>query len=136
MNMEKSDIIRDVYYILITFLMIFLILKIVFMSEEIMTVLKVAASIFWILVLPGFPLTYLYKKINFIERISLGTLLSASLMGIGSYYLGLLGIHVKYSMIYLPIIYISLTLLVMLIKSMKSKSQNSSNTLTISSGSM
>ncbi|MFC1454712.1 hypothetical protein ACFLQI_01345 [Candidatus Undinarchaeota archaeon] len=96
-----------------SFLLLFLLLKIVFFKESLFTILKVDFAFFWIFLLPGLPLTYLFKFPQFYQRLIIGSALGASLIGFSSYYLGLLGLNVLYSGILLPPIYAAITILVM-----------------------
>ena len=117
--MKKISVPRDLYMLAGAFIALIIILKIVFINEDIPTIARFTASFFWLLVLPAFPLTYIYKNLNFIERLSLSVVASAGLMGIGTYYLGLIGIHIRYSILLLPVVYICLTLLVLVLVKMR-----------------
>jgi len=78
-------------------------LQVLFYKEATITVFRVSASFFWILVLPGFGITYLWD-LEFPERFTISVPISAAIIGIFSYYLGLVGVHVKTSLYLLPII--------------------------------
>lgn len=80
------------------------IMKVVFYKQDIVTTTRTALSLFWMLTLPGYELLYCWKeKLGFMERIIVGTAAGAAVTAIASYYLGLLGLHVKYHGIVLPI---------------------------------
>jgi uncharacterized membrane protein len=85
------------------FIITFTIIRLLFYKEEIITVFRVAAAFYWLLILPGIGITYLWK-LDFVERFVLSITLSAAIIGIFSYYLGLVGIHVKTSAYLLPVL--------------------------------
>lgn len=91
----------------ILFLLGVIVLKIVFYKESILTILRIIISFFWILVLPGFVLMYNWKEeMNFEERAIWSIPLSAAIIGVTSYYLGLIGFYIKYHGILLPAVFI------------------------------
>ena len=54
---------------------------------------------------------YLREKIDFIERFIIGIALAAGMIGIISYYVGLMGLNVKYHAIVLPLFLILIGLI-------------------------
>ena len=114
----KNKLPTDLYYLAGSFITLLVILRIVFINEDLFAILKFSSSFFWIFVIPAFIMTYLYK-INFIERFAISVVLSAALMGIGMYYLGLMGVNIKYSVMLLPIVYSSFSALVMVLYRVK-----------------
>ena len=101
----KAGDLNDIHKLLISFFVVFVIAKLVFFQEDVLMVLKVVSSLFWLFVLPGFGITYLWR-LRFIERFVLSIALGSAVVGIGSYYLGLIGLHVAYSSYVLPTIFI------------------------------
>ena len=92
--------------LLILFILIF---KIVYFKESLFIVFRTVLSIFWLFVLPGyFIMFYWHEKLRFTERLIIGIAFSAAIIGIFSYYLGLIGLNIKYHGILLPIILILL----------------------------
>ncbi len=80
------------------------IMKIVFYKQDIAATTRTALSLFWMLTLPGYALLCYWKeKLGFMERIIVGTAAAAAVTAIASYYLGALGLHVKYHGIVLPV---------------------------------
>lgn len=80
------------------------IMKSVFYRQDFITTTRTAMSLFWMLTLPGYALLCYWKeKLGFMERIVVGTAAGAAVTAIASYYLGLLGLHVKYHGIALPV---------------------------------
>ena len=83
---------------------IVVIIKIAFYKEGISIVIRTAFGIFWLFILPGVSILYYWhEKMAFIERLIIGIVLSSALIGISSYYLGLLGLHIKYHAVVIPL---------------------------------
>ena len=94
---------KEFAYTGILFLLMIGIFKIVFFNENLFIVIKIVASLFWLFVLPGFIAMFYWKEqMDFIERLIIGTVLSAGINGIVSYYLGLIGLHIQYHVFILP----------------------------------
>ena len=92
---------KSVFSILLVLIVLF---KVVFFKEDILVVLKIVLSIFWMFMLPGYVIMiYWSGKLDFIERLIIGTALSTAIMGVFSYYLGLAGLHIKYHTFILPL---------------------------------
>ncbi|MBU4246008.1 hypothetical protein L6303_03680 [archaeon] len=91
-----------------------LIIRIIFFDEGWAVVLKICMMIYGMFILPGIGITYLLKDINFFERLALSVAISAALLGTSAYYLGILGVHVKYSAIALPVFFSIISLTIML----------------------
>ena len=108
MKKENFNIIKKEAVYLGSLLIIFLaIFQIVFYNESFIIVLKIVLSLFWFFVIPGYTLMYYWKeKLDFTERIIIGTAICSGLIGILSYYLGLLGINIKYHIFILPVLII------------------------------
>ena len=105
MNKEVFNIIRkESAYIGILFLALLVVFKIVYYKESITVLLRSAASLFWLFAVPGyFIMLYWREKLDFTERILIGIGLSAAIIGISSYYLGLIGMGIKYHGIFMPL---------------------------------
>jgi uncharacterized membrane protein len=106
--LDKERIIKlknESLWLLVLLAVSLILFKIVFYKESILAILKTALSLYWLFVLPGFALMYYWeKKLGFAERFVIGIFVQAAIVGILSYYLGLLGLHVKYSGIIIPIL--------------------------------
>ena len=101
LNKLKKDIIN----LTIIFIIAIIIFIIAFNREKPQVTVKAVATFFWLFILPGFALLYYWQdKLNFIKRFIIGTALSIAIMGIFSYYLGLLGIHLKYHGVLIPLV--------------------------------
>ena len=98
---------KELQYIGILFLVALVMFKIVFFKENIIVLFRMVLSLFWLFVLPGyFLMLYWREKLEFIERFIIGIALAAAIIGIFSYYLGLIGLNIKYHTIVLPLILI------------------------------
>lgn len=94
---------REMLYLLGLFIATLTIFQIVFYKESFLVVLKVITSFYWLFILPGFSIMYYWHEtLNFLERLVLGSALSAAVIGIVSYYLGMIGFHLKYHGYVLP----------------------------------
>ncbi len=119
-----SDKIRkEAMNLLFALIITIIIFQIIFSKENILTTIRTVLSLFWMLVIPGFYLMYYWhEKLGFTERLIIGTGLSAAITGTASYYLGLLGLHVKYHGIILPLIMLGAAFLLSV--KMKNKANN------------
>ena len=87
------------------FLLVFL--KIAFYREDALTTIRMASSVVWLFLLPGYAIMLWWaEEIAFLERLIMGSLLSAGIMGAASYYAGLLGLHVQLHALVLPPVFI------------------------------
>lgn len=92
-------------YIGILFLIVSLIFKIVYFKENLFVVLRMVLSLFWLFVLPGyFIMLYWKEKLDFTERMLVGIAVSAAIIGVFSYYIGLLGLNMKFHPVLLPLL--------------------------------
>ena len=91
--------------ILILFVAIVIMFKILFYKEGFLAVLRTVFALFWVFVLPGFCLMYYWhEQLEFMARLIIGIAVSSAIIGIASYYLGLLGLNIMYHGIILPAI--------------------------------
>ncbi|MAE43025.1 hypothetical protein CMO93_04590 [Candidatus Woesearchaeota archaeon] len=94
------------------FLIVLVIFKIAFYKENLIDIFRNVTSLFWLFVLPGyFIMLYWKKNLEFIERFIIGIGISAAIIGIFSYYIGLIGLNLKYQSILLPLLLITLGIL-------------------------
>ena len=80
---------------------LFVMLKIVFWNEQLVIVAKLCLLTVWMLFIPGYLLFY-NTKMEYLEKIIAGSLVSAAIIGLSSYYVGLLGLHIDYHIFVLP----------------------------------
>ena len=109
MKKELFELIKKEFkHIGVLFALGLIIFKIAFFKEELIVIFRYVLSLFWLFVLPGyFIMLYWAEKLDFVERLVVGTAVAAGVMGIFSFYLGLFGLNIKYHAIILPIVLIS-----------------------------
>src|SRR3989344_5829700 len=102
---EVFDLVRkELVHISLLFLLVLFIFKIAFFKENLVVLLRTVLSLFWLFVLPGyFIMLYWKERLEFIERIVIGIALSAGVIGVFSYYLGIIGLNIKYHAVLLPL---------------------------------
>ena len=97
------EIARELPWLGAVFIIMFAALKIAYYNEGLMSVLRISAALFWLFVLPGYAFMLHWKeKLSLSERIIVGTAASAAVVGILSYYLGILGITVYSHVLLVP----------------------------------
>ncbi len=98
---------KEFQYIGILFLLSIIAFKIAFFKENLIVLIRTVLSLFWLFVFPGYLIMLYWKeKLEFLERFIIGIFISASVIGISSYYLGLIGLNIKYHMSVLPTVLI------------------------------
>ncbi len=95
---------KELLNILILLIIILIIFKIVFFKESIIIIFRILISLFFILISGFFIMYYWHEKLDFLTRLVSGSILAFALVGALSYYSGLIGIHVKYHGIILPLL--------------------------------
>ena len=114
---------KEMTYLGILFLVIFAVFKVLFYKEDFLPTLRVVFGLFWLFLVPGFSLLYYWhEKLRFIERIILSFPLSAALVGILSYHLGLIGIDIRYHSL-LPLVFLAAGLMIVITKIKKAKKE-------------
>lgn len=108
--MNMNDFLRDCKQLGYLFIAALVIFKILLISETFLNTLMAIAAFFWLFIIPGFFMAHVFGIEDFIERFIIGILLGAALVGISAYYLGIIGVHVKYSAIILPPIFAALSI--------------------------
>ena len=85
------------------FVAVIIILKIAYYKESLLVVVRTAAALFWLFMLPGYAMMlYWREKLGFTERVVAGTVAAMALNGIASYYLGLIGLKLQNQTLILP----------------------------------
>ena len=98
---------KELQYIGILFLLVLIVFKIAFFKENFIVLFRSVLSLFWLFALPGyFIMLYWKEHLGFTERFVIGIAISAAIIGIFSYYLGLIGLNIKFHHILLPILLI------------------------------
>jgi uncharacterized membrane protein len=105
---ETFNLIKEeTKYLGIVLLSAIIVFKLVYFKEDVMIVILTAVSLFWMLVIPGYFLMLYWKdKLGFFERLIVGIAVSAALVGILSYYTGIIGLHTRFHGIFLPLLLI------------------------------
>lgn len=108
MKKEAFDLIKkEISYIGAMFLIALVIFYIAFAKENLINILKIVLSLFWLFALPGyFIMIYWHDRLEFMERFAIGIFLAAGIIGISSYYLGLIGLNIKHHTVLLPLLLI------------------------------
>ena len=119
--MFKENIKQEVQSLLLTLVILTMILQIVFYKESLITTLKTSLSLFWLFMLPGFALMFHYhEKLDFLQRLIIGTGLGFAIIGTFSYLIGVLGLHIRYHSILLPVLLIAVAIIPQVQHSQKS----------------
>lgn len=85
----------------ISFVVLAITLKVVFYHDSLITTTRLALSLTWLFILPGY---VLLPHLSGMERIIIGTALGAAVTSTLSYYLGLLGISSALLSLFVPLI--------------------------------
>ena len=86
-----------------------IIFQLLFFRENVITTARTVLSLYWLFILPGFAVMYYWHdKLDFLERLVIGSVLGIAVIGIASYYIGLAGLHVKYHFV-IPLITIGIS---------------------------
>ncbi|MBI3027440.1 hypothetical protein HYY70_04970 [Candidatus Woesearchaeota archaeon] len=98
---------REGLYILFLLALAMVAFKLAFFKESLLVVARVVSSLFWLFVVPGyFVMLYWREKLDFVERIFVGIAITAAATGVFSYYIGLIGLNIKYHTFAFPLILI------------------------------
>ena len=110
--MKNSQLFKsEAKKLVLLFLLIVAIFQIVFYKENLFVILKLVFSLFYIIILPGHLIMMFWAdKISFKERIIIGTVTGLVIIGLASYYLGIIGLNVKHHIIMLPLIIMILSI--------------------------
>lgn len=100
MKLKKEAV--NLALVLVALLVIF---KIVFYNEGVGVLVRTVVSLYWLIVLPGFYLIFFWhNKLSFFERLIISLPIGAALLGISSYYLGIIGLPISLHHIVIPIV--------------------------------
>jgi len=110
--LEKMN--KEWKYMALLIIISLALIKLLFYNETLLVAVKFTLTLFWLFVIPGFMIMYLWEdSLGFAERLIIGSLLNAAIVGISSYYLGLFGLNIKYHGIILPIAIILISLVIL-----------------------
>ena len=89
-------------YLLVALLILF---KVVFYKESITILARTVIALFWLFILPGFSLMYIWQdKFDFLERLISGTVLGIALIGLASYYFTLFNVDIRLQYLLTPVL--------------------------------
>jgi uncharacterized membrane protein len=104
---------RESAYLLLIASLAVIVGKLIFSDESIGVTVRVVFSYFWLFLVPGFALMYYWlERLDFLERLVIGAAVGTAAIGIGSYYLSMAGLHVKYHPFILPLVMILAAVLI------------------------
>ena len=105
MNRELlAKVKNELVYMAISLAFFIIVFKLIFYKEPVFSVARLVLSLFWLFALPGYSvMLYWHEKLEFKERLVIGTAIAAAITGIGSYYLGLFGVDIRYHAVLLPL---------------------------------
>lgn len=104
MKKEVFDIAKkEIKYIGLLFLLALIAFKIAFFKEDFVVVFRIVFSLFWLFAVPGYVIMLYWGNLEFMERFIIGVALAAGISGIFSYYIGLMGLNIKYHTALLPL---------------------------------
>ena len=118
MKKEVFELVKkELQYMGMLFLLGLIIFKIAFFKEDIVVLLRTVLSLFWLFALPGyFIMLYWKEQLKFTERFVIGAAISAAIIGLSSYYIGLIGLDIKFHTVLIPVILILTGILINLRK--------------------
>jgi len=92
-------------------------MKIAFYNENFFVIIKTVMSFFWLFVLPGIFVSYIFlHNINSFERFAISFAIGAAILGIMGYYLGIAELHTRYHGILIPILTMTVSTLIIYYK--------------------
>ena len=96
---------KELIYIGISMIFFVAVFKIIFYNDSIFVAARLVASLFWAFAIPGyFIMLYWNERLELKERFVIGIAVAAAITGITSYYLGLIGINIKWHGVALPLV--------------------------------
>lgn len=99
-----SELKGELKLLVAVFAVVAAVMKIAYVNEGIADVLRVSASLFWLFIVPGYFLTLYWKEsLGFVERTVFGSVAAIAVVGITSYYLGLIGLKLQSQTTLLPL---------------------------------
>lgn len=108
MKKEVFDQLKKEFAIIgVMFVVLLVAFKIIFLSESFFVVFRTLVAIFWLIFIPGFMIMFYWNdKLKFYERFIIGIGVGTAVIGLLSYYLGIIGFSIKFHVILLPLILI------------------------------
>ena len=118
MKREHFDLLKEEGKALgIVAVVVFVVLLIVFYKSGFFAALRMTLAGVWLFVIPGILLMLSFRdKLGRMERMVMGALLSAAILGISSYYVGLAGLNIKYHAMVFPLVLDAIGIILMVLK--------------------
>ena len=111
-NSSSNSLKKELTNIILLLAGLCLIFQLVFNKGSLGTNITAAASVYWLFILPGFAIMYWWQEsLDFVERVIIGSVIGFAVIGVGGYYIGLLGIHTRFHSLILPPIMILIGLI-------------------------
>ena len=115
---------QEAAWLAATFAVFMVILYIAYQDESIAAVAKTAAATYWLFVIPGYAVMFHWRaQLGFIERIVAGTVAAMVVVGVASYYLGLMGLKLQNQTLILPALVIIISAFAAKFSAQKSQQQ-------------
>lgn len=112
-----NKIVKEIRTMAIIYVIAVILFKIVFFKENLLFVVRVVSSFFWMFILPGFMFMYIWhQNINFLERFIISVPVSAVIVSVTSYYISIIGLHIKYHTFLVPAFWIIVSVIIILFK--------------------
>ena len=115
---EKS-VKKEIVLVFLSFVFLFLLLKIIFYKDETTNILKLSSSIFFLFFLPYFLIMCFWiKELNIAERMIFAIISGLAINGIFGYYLGMIGFNLNhnYLIIALTAYFLGVVLIIKVLK--------------------
>lgn len=103
MREQMRELKQEAKWLAAAFAALLVILYITYRDENITTVARTAAAIYWLFVIPGYAVMLHWRgHLGFVERVVVGTVAAMAVVGVSSYYLGLIGLKLQNQTLILP----------------------------------
>ena len=103
LHLLKKELADELKPLIIGFAVAVAMLQIAYYKENFATTLRTAASVYWLFVIPGYAVMLHWKEqLGIMERFAFGTVSSMVIVGVASYYLGLIGLKLQNQTLLLP----------------------------------
>ena len=100
---NQEEIIHEATLFITGYLIILLVYQAAFYHTPLSTTLRIITSFFLVFVIPGYLVMLFFKNhLDALERFIIGILVGILLIPFFSYYLGLIGLHIKYHHLVIP----------------------------------
>ena len=103
MREQVRELKQEAKWLAATFAVFFIIVYIAHRDESVAVVARTAAAIYWLFVIPGYAVMFYWRAhLGFVERVVAGTAAAMVVVGVASYYLGLIGLKLQNQTLILP----------------------------------